>query len=342
MRIYGTSAANSQYHYWFLGILHMFIIINPPGNPNLKNPARHIIIDPKQVAVNPKLTLSSQPPHLSHSANIPGCGTQVLSAGMITPSGESPHERLKKWRLESWGHKSGGELSGIHGVSTTHQQRKSIPLFALFDVICDLPQDDTLKKMLQVGYCQFICTSACFWNTDDKKQLDLWKTITWISVQETNCWEVVEVHVTECHTFGLWRSIFTFATGTDNQKNQMWRTKWMSVGNALVTCGLSNNVTHHLCFWSDASPCCRFIWLLWLYTLSTIFRFQLWLPLVFCFFALHLFCFFALPCPRLQLSLLGGIFLHPHCQHPFCYPACSSNISTWQEKSGERHTRHVF
>ena len=176
MRIDGTSAANSQYHYWFLGILHMFIIINPPGNPNLKIPRDTSSIDPKQVAVNPKLTLSSQPPHLSHSANIPGCGTQVLSAGMITPYlAKAAHERSKKWRLESWGPKSGGELSGIHGVSTTHQQRKSIPLFALFDVICDLPQDDTLKKMLQVGYCQFICTSACFGTQTTKTQLDLWK-----------------------------------------------------------------------------------------------------------------------------------------------------------------------
>ena len=199
------------------------------------------------------------------------------------------------------------------------------------------PQEDAPSRILSVHlhFCMF-------WNTDDKNTVRLVETITWISAQETNCWEVVEVHVTECHTFGLWRSIFTFATGTDNQKNQMWRTKWMSVGNALVTCGLSNNVTHHLCFWSDASPCCRFIWLLWLYTLSTIFRFQLWLPHLFCFFALHLFCLFALPRPLLQLSLLGGIFLHPHCQHPFCYPACSSNISTWQEKSGERHTRHAF
>ena len=298
-------------------------------------------MDPKQVAVNPKLTLSSQPPHLSQREY-----SWVWHTG---PVSRHDHTIWRKppWKIEKM---KIGKLRTQEWRRTEWDSRCKYytPTKEINSIVCAIrrdmwltsrrhPQEDAPSWILSVHlhFCMF-------WNTDDKNTVRLVETITWISAQETNCWEVVEVHVTECHTFGLWRSIFTFATGTDNQKNQMWRTKWMSVGNALVTCGLSNNVTHHLCFWSDASLSCRYIWLLWLYTLSTRSRFQLWLPHLFCFFALHLFCLFALPRPLLQLSLLGGIFLHPHCQHPLCYPACSSNISTWQEKSGERHTRHVF
>ena len=164
---------------------------------------------------------------------------------------------MKDWKNEDWKAEDTREeenCSGIHGESTTHPQRKSIPLFALFDVTCDLPQDNALQEDAPSRILSVHLHFCMFWNIDDKNTVRRVETITWISAQENNCWEVVEVHVTECHTFGLWRSICTFATGTDNQKNQMWRTKWMSVGNALVTCGLSNNVTHHLCF--DRSKCC--------------------------------------------------------------------------------------
>ena len=77
----------------------------------------------------------------------------------------------------------------------------------------------------------------------------------WMSAQETNWWQVVKVHITACHTLGLWSSIYTLLQ--EWTKNQMKRTKWMSVGNPWVTCGLSNNVTHHLCF--DRSKGCWFI-----------------------------------------------------------------------------------
>jgi len=48
-----------------------------------------------------------------------------------------------------------------------------------------------------------------FWNIDDKNTIRYVDAIMWMSVQETNWWQVVKTHITTCHTWGLWSSIYT-------------------------------------------------------------------------------------------------------------------------------------